>query len=106
VPSGICGADAGTVPSDRPPAVFPLIPGHEMAGTIADVGVGVEGWQVEDRVAVGWYGGSCARCPTCRSGDVVHCPERRVPGLAYLGAWSTTLTVPAMALARIPESCR
>ncbi|WP_308122089.1 alcohol dehydrogenase catalytic domain-containing protein [Streptomyces sp. TRM70350] len=53
-------------------------------------------------MAVGWFGGSCGHCTACRSCDVVHCPDRRVPGLSYPGGWATTITVPAAALARIP----
>ncbi len=42
---------------------------------------------------------AAAACCSC---DVVHCPDRRVPGLSYPGGWATTITVPAAALARIP----
>ncbi len=101
--TGICGADIGTIRATKPGGGFPIVPGHEIAGTIAEIGEHVEGWQVGDRVAVGWFGGSCGHCTACRSGDVVHCPSRQVPGLSYAGGWATTITVPATALARIPE---
>lgn len=102
--SGICGADISTVRDAQPAAGFPIVPGHEVAGTIAEIGTHVEGWAVGDRVAVGWFGGSCGHCTACRSGDVVHCPDRQVPGLSYRGGWATTITVPAIALARIPDA--
>ncbi|NEB04054.1 alcohol dehydrogenase catalytic domain-containing protein [Streptomyces sp. SID13726] len=101
--TGICGADIGAVRDPDPATGFPVTPGHEVAGVIAELGPGVRGWQVGERVAVGWFGGSCGHCPACRTGDVVHCPERKVPGLAYPGGWSSTLTVPAATLARIPD---
>ncbi|TQE18555.1 alcohol dehydrogenase [Streptomyces ipomoeae] len=101
--SGICGADAGTVANPSPANGFPITPGHEAAGVIAELGPQVQGWNVGERVAVGWFGGSCGHCSACRAGDVVHCPERQVPGLSYPGGWSSTLTVPASTLARIPE---
>ncbi|MDN0198585.1 alcohol dehydrogenase catalytic domain-containing protein [Streptomyces sp. S.PNR 29] len=101
--SGICGADIGTVRDSAPAAGFPITPGHEVAGAIAELGPQVRGWDVGERVAVGWFGGSCGHCSACRTGDVVHCPERKIPGMAYPGGWSSTLTVPASALARIPE---
>lgn len=103
VASGICGADIGTVRSTNPPAGFPITPGHEVAGVIAELGAEVTGFDIGQRVTVGWLGGSCGTCPACRSGDPVHCPWREVPGLAYPGGWSTTITVPATALARIPD---
>lgn len=101
--TGICGADIGTVRNTEPGAGFPIVPGHEIAGTIAEIGEHVEGWRVGDRVAVGWFGGSCGHCTACRSGDVVHCRTRQVPGLSYAGGWATTVTVPAIALAHIPD---
>src|SRR5699024_1671230 len=67
VASGMCGADLGTADPD-PDARFPVTPGHEVAGTVAELGPDVPGWQVGDRVAVGWFGGSCGHCPACRRG--------------------------------------
>jgi alcohol dehydrogenase len=74
-----------------------------VVGIVAETGSDVAGWQPGDRVALGWFGGSCGHCTACRSGDVVHCPERQVPGVSYPGGWSTTVPAPAAALARIPD---
>ncbi|KAK1185485.1 alcohol dehydrogenase catalytic domain-containing protein [Streptomyces sp. NBS 14/10] len=101
--SGVCNADIGTAAATGAGTSFPVTPGHEVAGVIAELGDQVEGWAVGDRVAVGWFGGSCGHCAYCRAGDVVHCPERKVPGLSYPGGWAQSITVPADALARIPD---
>ncbi|MFI6093122.1 alcohol dehydrogenase catalytic domain-containing protein [Streptomyces sp. NPDC051218] len=101
--SGVCNADIGTADAVGSGITFPVTPGHEVAGTIAAVGDQVEGWSVGVRVAVGWFGGSCGHCAFCRAGDVVHCPERKIPGLSYPGGWAQSITVPADALARIPD---
>lgn len=98
--SGMCGADVGTAQARG--ACAPVVPGHEIAGVIAEIGEGVRGLQVGERVAVGWFGGSCGHCEACRRGDVVHCPERQVPGMSYPGGWAESITVPAGAIARIP----
>ncbi|MFF9045148.1 alcohol dehydrogenase catalytic domain-containing protein [Streptomyces parvulus] len=103
VASGVCNADIGTAAATGEGAVFPVTPGHEVAGVIAETGDGVEGWVAGDRVAVGWFGGSCGHCAHCRSGDVVHCAERKIPGLSYPGGWAQSITVPADALARVPD---
>ncbi|QOV33225.1 alcohol dehydrogenase catalytic domain-containing protein [Streptomyces ferrugineus] len=102
--TGICGADIGTVRNPAPATGFPVTPGHEVAGVIAELGPQVQGWEVGERVTVGWFGGSCGHCSACRTGDVVHCPERKIPGMSYAGGWASTITVPAATLARIPES--
>src|SRR5246127_5939510 len=56
---GICGTDAHFVNGGFPGMSWPLTPGHEIAGKIAELGDGVEGFSVGDRVAVGWFGGGC-----------------------------------------------
>jgi D-arabinose 1-dehydrogenase-like Zn-dependent alcohol dehydrogenase len=101
--SGVCHADISTAAAPKATASAPVTPGHEVAGVIAELGEDVEAWAVGDRVAVGWFGGSCGHCDFCRTGDVVHCPQRQVPGMSYPGGWAETVTVPASALARIPD---
>ncbi|MGN7199547.1 alcohol dehydrogenase catalytic domain-containing protein [Arthrobacter sp. SAFR-044] len=101
--TGMCHADIGTARARGKGVTFPVTPGHEAAGTIAEIGEGVTSWESGNRVAVGWFGGSCGQCTYCRRGDVVHCPQRKIPGLSYPGGWAQTITVPADALARIPD---
>ncbi|MFI2410391.1 alcohol dehydrogenase catalytic domain-containing protein [Streptomyces sp. NPDC018947] len=102
--SGVCHTDIATAAATGAGTPFPVTPGHEAAGVVAELGDDVEGWAVGDRVVVGWFGGSCGHCALCRSGDVVHCPGRKVPGLSYPGGWAQTITVPADALARVPDA--
>ncbi len=99
--SGVCFADIGT--SRNTEAEGPVTPGHEVAGEVAEIGAGVEGWRIGDRVAIGWFGGSCGNCAYCRVGDPVHCADRKIPGISYAGGWAERITVPADALARIPD---
>ncbi len=100
---GICHSDAfareGTFPGIR----YPIVPGHEIAGTIDAVGPGVIMWQTGQRVGVGWYGGHCGRCEPCRRGDFVTCRNLRTPGITYDGGYAEYLVAPAEALARIPD---
>lgn len=53
---GICGTDRAFVHGEFPEMSWPLTPGHEIAGTIAEVGAGVDDFSVGDGVAVGWFG--------------------------------------------------
>lgn len=100
---GVCHSDADILSGHFPGVRFPCTAGHELAGRIESIGDGVAGWQVGDRVVVGWYGGSCGHCPACRSGDGTNCPDRMVPGIAYPGGYADHIVVPAMGLARIPD---
>jgi len=102
---GICGSDAAFVNAVLPGIRFPLVPGHEIAGRIAELGEGTPGvWRVGDRVAVGWFGGSCGYCTPCRQGDFIVCENLKVPGWAYDGGYAEQVIVPADALAQIPEA--
>ncbi|OBH20763.1 alcohol dehydrogenase catalytic domain-containing protein [Mycolicibacter sinensis] len=100
---GVCGTDQGIVNGGFPGLSWPLTPGHEIAGTIAELGAQVTGWSVGDRVAVGWFGGHCNHCIPCRKGDFIHCANGQVPSWHYPGGYAESVTVPANALARIPD---
>ncbi|WFB05907.1 alcohol dehydrogenase catalytic domain-containing protein [Streptomyces sp. LX-29] len=100
---GVCHSDLLISAGFLPGTTYPVTPGHEIAGRIDALGEGVEGWRIGDRVAVGWYGGSCGRCDACREGDAVLCPQVSIPGVAYPGGYADSVVVPAMALAAIPD---
>lgn len=102
---GICGSDAGFVSGGFPGTTFPLVTGHEIAGRVDALGEGAaeRGFAAGDRVAVGWFGGSCGHCPACRGGDFIVCETLKVPGLSYDGGFAESVVVPADALARIPD---
>ncbi|MGA5304766.1 alcohol dehydrogenase catalytic domain-containing protein [Nucisporomicrobium flavum] len=101
---GVCRTDAAFVGAAFPEVPFPLVPGHEIAGRIDAVGAGVQQWTVGTRVAVGWFGGNCGICRSCREGDFIHCERIQVPGWAYPGGYSEAVVVPATAPARIPDA--
>ncbi|MFE9836804.1 alcohol dehydrogenase [Streptomyces sp. NPDC005551] len=103
---GICHSDAFFVSAGMPGVRFPLVPGHEIAGRVDELGEGARdsGWQVGDRVTVGWFGGSCGHCEPCRQGDFVVCENLKVPGWAYDGGFAEAMVAPVDALARIPDA--
>lgn len=103
---GICHSDELFVSGGMPGVHFPLVPGHEVAGLIEELGAGAQSsnWNVGDRVAVGWFGGSCRLCTPCRQGDFIVCDNLKVPGLTYDGGFAETMIAPIDALARIPDA--
>ena len=100
---GVCHTDSEFVAGHQPGVVFPVTPGHEIAGHIDALGDGVLGWQVGGRVTIGWSGGYCGYCSRCRRGDFVHCEAGWVTGAAFPGGYAEFVTAPATALARIPD---
>lgn len=104
---GICGSDVhgmdGSTGRRRPPVVM----GHEAAGVIAQVGSGVSGWSVGDRVTFDstiW----CGQCPACWAGRINLCGNRRVLGVScdeyrQYGAFAEYVAIPQHILYRLPD---
>jgi D-arabinose 1-dehydrogenase-like Zn-dependent alcohol dehydrogenase len=100
---GICHSDSLTKDGLWPGLQFPRVPGHEIAGVIEKTGAGVEGWEVGQRIGVGWHGGHCGHCESCRHGDFVLCKNAQVPGISYDGGYADYMIAPQEALARMPD---
>ena len=101
---GICHSDDLTKSGLFPGIRYPRVPGHEVAGVIDALGPHVQGWKVGERVGVGWHGGHCGKCDSCRRGDFITCVKLQIPGISYDGGYAEYVLVPIEALARIPES--
>lgn len=99
---GVCHSDS-LVKEGLMPVAYPRVPGHEVVGLIEEVGEGVEGWLVGERVGVGWHGGYCGRCENCRRGYFFACEWNKVTGLTHDGGYGETMTAPATSLARVPK---
>jgi D-arabinose 1-dehydrogenase-like Zn-dependent alcohol dehydrogenase len=101
---GICHSDTLTKEGIWPGIEYPRVPGHEIAGIIDALGAGVAGWKPGQRVGVGWHGGHCGYCDSCRRGDFVTCQiAPQIPGIAYDGGYAEYMIAPASAMALIPE---
>jgi D-arabinose 1-dehydrogenase-like Zn-dependent alcohol dehydrogenase len=100
---GVCHSDSFTVEGLSPGLSFPRIPGHEITGVIDALGAGVVGWRTGQRVGVGWFGGNCGHCESCRRGWLIDCRNLRVPGIAYDGGYAEAMVAPAGALAAMPD---
>ena len=66
---GICHSDLSMIDNEWGMSAFPLVAGHEVAGTVAAIGGQVKGLRIGQRVGLGWYAGSCMACHQCLSGD-------------------------------------
>ncbi|MEM2983642.1 MAG: zinc-binding dehydrogenase [Candidatus Jordarchaeaceae archaeon] len=100
---GICGTDVhiardGTIP----PAKTPITLGHEIAGEIAEIGEGVEGWKIGDKVLV-ISSITCGACYACRSGREALCVNAQILGLHVDGGLADYLKIPKNCLTKIPE---
>ncbi len=73
--AGICHSDIHQAREEWGPAIFPMVPGHEIAGVVTEVGTGVTKFKVGDRIGVGVFIDSCRKCPSCTAGLEQYCLE-------------------------------
>ncbi len=101
---GVCGSDLHQYHNTQSWAVnVPVVLGHEFTGVIAELGEGVEGWQVGDRVACETAAVICGKCAYCRTARYNLCPQRLGFGYGTHGAMTTYVRVPARILHRVPD---
>ena len=73
--AGICHSDIHQVREEWGPALFPMVPGHEIAGTVTKVGSAVTKFRVGDLIGVGVFVDSCRKCDNCKAGLQQYCAE-------------------------------
>ena len=101
---GVCHSDTLTKEGTFPGLQYPRVPGHEVVGSIDAVGSGVNGWRPGQRVGVGWHGGQCGYCGSCRRGDFFACETAtRVTGITSDGGYADYLIARVEAVAQVPE---
>ncbi|RKH37376.1 NAD(P)-dependent alcohol dehydrogenase [Corallococcus sicarius] len=108
---GICHSDIHTARNEWGSAVYPIVPGHEIAGIVAKVGSGVTRHAVGDRVGVGCLVDSCRECANCRKGEEQHCLKGFTgtygsvgqDGKPTQGGYSTHIVVTEDFVLKIPE---
>jgi D-arabinose 1-dehydrogenase-like Zn-dependent alcohol dehydrogenase len=101
---GVCHSDVLTKEGLWPGIQYPRVPGHEVAGSIDEVGAGVSEWKKGQRVGVGWHGGQDGTCLECRRGDFRNCRNLKISGISYDGGYQQYMVAPVEALVAIPES--
>ncbi|MEU9677013.1 MULTISPECIES: NAD(P)-dependent alcohol dehydrogenase [Streptomyces] len=109
--AGICHSDIHQARDGWGEGIFPMVPGHEIAGIVAETGSGVTRFKVGDRVGVGCMVDSCGQCDACLMGREQHCAEGNTQtynaldrsGEPTYGGYSTHLVVTEKFAVTIPE---
>jgi D-arabinose 1-dehydrogenase-like Zn-dependent alcohol dehydrogenase len=100
---GVCHSDMLVKQGGFPGQQYPRVPGHEVVGVIDEVGSGVTEWKKGERVGVGWHGGHCFVCDSCRRGDFMTCQNQPITGITRDGGYAQYMLARHEALARMPE---
>jgi alcohol dehydrogenase, propanol-preferring len=100
---GVCHSDTLAVEGMRPDPSQPIVPGHEIVGVIDALGEGVVGWQIGQRVGLGFLGGQCGQCQWCRREDFVNCENQPQPGTDTDGGYAEVAYTRASGVVAVPD---
>jgi len=100
---GVCRTDLHIVDGELPWPGHPVVPGHEIVGSVTQVGAGVERFAPGDRVGVPWLGWTCGQCRYCRSGRENLCDDARFTGYQIDGGYAEHVIADARYSFRLPE---
>jgi uncharacterized zinc-type alcohol dehydrogenase-like protein len=100
---GICHSDLSMAKNEWGISSFPLVPGHEAAGTIAAVGEAVTHLKVGQRVGLGWHKGYCLTCPSCLSGDHNLCKASEQTIVGNHGGFADKVRAQAHSVVPLPD---
>jgi len=109
---GVCHSDIHQVRDEWGGSIYPMVPGHEIVGTVVQAGDSVTRWKVGDVVGVGCFVDSCRECAACEAGEEQYCENGMTPTYngrerdgktPTFGGYSTRVTVNEDYVVRIPE---
>lgn len=111
--AGICHSDIHQAREEWGPSLYPMVPGHEIVGTVREIGSSVTKFKVGDRIGIGVFIDSCRTCSSCQSGLQQYCEngntatyngyERDGETIAF-GGYSNTFVVDADYAVHVPEN--
>jgi alcohol dehydrogenase, propanol-preferring len=99
----VCRTDLQLAEGDLVARRLPIVPGHQIVGTVAGIGPAVTGHDVGDRVGVAWIAGTCGHCRFCTSGRENLCEEAAFTGWDRDGGYATHVTARADFVHRLPD---
>jgi uncharacterized zinc-type alcohol dehydrogenase-like protein len=109
---GVCHSDIHQARDEWGGSIFPMVPGHEIVGTVVEVGSDVRNWKAGDTVGVGCFVDSCRECEACLAGEEQYCEKGIAPTYngyerdgktPTYGGYSTGITVDEKYILRIPD---
>ena len=99
---GVCRTDLHVVDGELPHARSPVVPGHEIVGSVAETGAGVDGFARGDRVGVPWLASTCGECNYCQSGRENLCDNARFHGYTVDGGYADYVVADQRFCFRLP----
>jgi alcohol/geraniol dehydrogenase (NADP+) len=101
---GICHSDLHLIDNDWDVTQYPLVPGHEIVGTVVEKGDLVEHLEIAARVGVGWQCEACLQCDLCLQGHENNCPEQKATCVDQNGGYATHIVTDSHFVFTLPDS--
>ena len=99
----VCRTDLHVVDGELPNPKLPLVPGHEIVGVVAEVGAGVDRFEMGERVGIPWLGWTCGECHFCQSGRENLCDRAKFTGYTLDGGYAEYAVADARFCFHIPD---
>ncbi len=100
---GICHGDALSKEGYYPGIKYPIVPGHEVIGIVDKIGTAITQWKIGQRVGVGWRGGPCGKCNSCRKGSFWACENPLTTGIHMNGGYAEYMVAKSEVIVSIPD---
>jgi uncharacterized zinc-type alcohol dehydrogenase-like protein len=100
---GICHSDLSMIDNEWGQSRYPLVPGHEVVGTVLQVGSQVEHLSTGQHVGLGWHAGYCNHCTYCEQGDHNLCAKARGTIIRHHGGFADKVRADATSVVQIPD---
>lgn len=101
---GVCHSDVHLIDNDWGISHYPLVPGHEVVGTVTKIGAAVKNVAVGDRVGVGWQRYACGHCDLCLQGEENLCRDNQATCVGHHGGFADKIRLDARFAFAIPEA--
>ncbi len=99
---GICHSDLSVINNDWNNSIYPMVPGHEVIGTIANKGENVKSLEIGQTVGLGWHAGYCNECACCKSGDQNLCSSSTASIIGHYGGFAEKVRADDNSVVPIP----
>jgi uncharacterized zinc-type alcohol dehydrogenase-like protein len=101
---GICYSDLSMIDNEWGFTQYPLVPGHEVVGTVSSIGSDVSNLKIGDYVGLGWHSGYCMTCSSCMSGDHNLCSSAQGTIVSHHGGFADKVRAQAASVIKLPEN--
>jgi len=101
---GVCHTELDEIEGRTPPAHLPIVLGHQVVGTVEDMGAGASTFKIGDRVGIAWIFSACGVCKFCLDGNENLCPSFRATGRDANGGYAQYMKVAEDFAYRIPDA--